>query len=115
MTETIKPPFTEEAGRAKVQAAEDAWNSRDPNRVALAYTEDSDWRNRALFFKGRDAIRQFLSSKWQKELHYRLKKNCGPGPTIGFLSVSFTNGRVPVAVSGSAHMVTNIGSLTRKA
>ena len=70
----IKPPFTEETARAKVKAAENAWNTRDPDRVALAYTEDSDWRNRDQFFKGRDAIREFLTRKWEKELDYRLMK-----------------------------------------
>jgi uncharacterized protein len=71
---SIRPPFTLETALAKVQAAEDAWNSRDPERVALAYTEDSDWRNRAEFFRGRDEIRAFLRRKWAKELEYRLKK-----------------------------------------
>ena len=70
----IKPPFTEETARAKVKAAENAWNTRDPDRVALAYTEDSDWRNRDQFFKGRDAIREFLTRKWEKERDYRLMK-----------------------------------------
>lgn len=68
------PPFTLETARQKVQAAEDAWNSRDPDRVALAYTEDSEWRNRAELFRGRDAIRAFLRRKWAKELDYKLKK-----------------------------------------
>jgi nuclear transport factor 2 (NTF2) superfamily protein len=68
------PPFTEETARQKVQAAEDAWNTRDPERVALAYTEDSEWRNRAEFFRGRDAIRAFLKRKWAKELDYKLRK-----------------------------------------
>ncbi len=68
------PPFTLDAARAKVQAAEDAWNSRDPARVALAYTEDSEWRNRSEFFSGRDAIRAFLERKWASELDYRLRK-----------------------------------------
>ena len=70
----IKPPFDETTARAKVQAAEDAWNSRDPERVALAYTEDSEWRNRSEFFKGRAAIKDFLRRKWAKELDYRLRK-----------------------------------------
>ena len=70
----IRPPFTEETARAKVQAAEDAWNTRDPERVALAYTEDSEWRNRAEFFRGREAIKAFLRRKWAKELGYKLKK-----------------------------------------
>jgi nuclear transport factor 2 (NTF2) superfamily protein len=70
----VRPPFTLESARAKVKAAEDAWNSRDPERVALAYTEDSDWRNRDEFFKGRAAIKAFLRRKWAKELDYRLMK-----------------------------------------
>ena len=68
------PPFTEETARQKVQAAEDAWNSRNPERVSLAYTEDSEWRNRSEFFSGRAAIVEFLRRKWDKELDYRLKK-----------------------------------------
>ncbi len=74
MTQKLIPPFTEETARAKVQAAEDGWNSRDPERVALAYTEDSDWRNRDEFFTGREAIKEFLRRKWAKELHYKLMK-----------------------------------------
>ncbi len=74
MKQPIKPPFTEETARAKVKAAEDAWNSRDPERVALAYTEDSQWRNRTEFFTGREAIKEFLRRKWAKELDYRLMK-----------------------------------------
>ncbi|OWY73106.1 DUF4440 domain-containing protein [cyanobacterium TDX16] len=70
----IRPPFTRESALAKVQAAEDAWNSRDPDRVALAYTENSEWRNRGEFFQGRTAIKEFLRRKWAKELNYRLKK-----------------------------------------
>jgi nuclear transport factor 2 (NTF2) superfamily protein len=68
------PPFTEKTARQKVQAAEDAWNTCDPERVALAYTLDSRWRNRDEFFEGRDAIVAFLHRKWQRELDYRLKK-----------------------------------------
>ena len=68
------PPFTEETARQKVQAAEDAWNTCDPERVALAYTPDSVWRNRDEFFQGRDAIVDFLRRKWAKELDYRLRK-----------------------------------------
>ena len=74
MTATIKPPFTEASAGAKVQAAEDAWNTRNPEVVARAYTPDSQWRNREQFFTGREAIKEFLADKWQKELHYRLKK-----------------------------------------
>jgi nuclear transport factor 2 (NTF2) superfamily protein len=84
----IRPPFNGETARAKVQAAEDAWNSRDPERVALAYTEDSEWRNRAEFFRGRDAIKAFLRRKWAKELDYRLKKElwsfCGNRLSVRF-------------------------------
>ncbi len=74
MSTTIRPPFTNDTALAKVQAAEEAWNSRDPERVALAYTEDSEWRNRSEFFRGREAIRAFLTRKWEHELDYRLKK-----------------------------------------
>ena len=70
----IRPPFDEETARKKVQAAEDAWNTCDPERVALAYTEDSEWRNRDEFFQGREAIKQFLRRKWARELDYRLRK-----------------------------------------
>jgi len=68
------PPFTLETAQQKVQAAENAWNTRDPERVALAYTIDSEWRNRSEFFSGRDAIKAFLVRKWERELDYRLKK-----------------------------------------
>ena len=70
----IAPPFTLETAALKVRLAEDGWNSRDPNRVALAYTEDSVWRNRSEFVTGRDAIRAFLAGKWERELDYRLVK-----------------------------------------
>ena len=68
------PPFTRETALQKVRAAEDGWNSRDPGRVALAYTEDSIWRNRAEFLQGRAAIVAFLTRKWQREHEYRLIK-----------------------------------------
>jgi nuclear transport factor 2 (NTF2) superfamily protein len=68
------PPFTEETARQKVQAAEDGWNTRDPERVALAYTEDSVWRNRDEFISGRAAIIEFLRRKWDRELDYALRK-----------------------------------------
>ncbi|MEI6233093.1 MAG: nuclear transport factor 2 family protein [Planctomycetota bacterium] len=71
----LVPPFTLETATRKVRAAEDAWNSRDPNRVALAYTEDSVWRNRSEFISGRDQIRAFLTRKWDKERDYRLIKS----------------------------------------
>ncbi len=69
------PPFTEETARAKVLGAEAAWNTRDPNRVALAYTEDSVWRNRDVFVAGREEIRAFLAQKWERELDYALRKD----------------------------------------
>ena len=69
------PPFTLETAKAKVQAAEDAWNTRDPEKVSLAYTKDSVWRNRAEFLSGRETIREFLKRKRDKELDYRLKKD----------------------------------------
>ena len=68
------PPFTEETARAKVQAAEDAWNTRDPEKVSLAYTPDTEWRNRGEFLNGRDDVKAFLTRKWAKELDYKLKK-----------------------------------------
>jgi uncharacterized protein len=69
------PPFTSESAAQKVQAAEDAWNTRDPGRVALAYTIDSVWRNRDVFVTGRDEIVMFLTQKWERELDYALRKN----------------------------------------
>jgi hypothetical protein len=68
------PPFTEETARQKIQAAEDAWNSRDPERVSLAYTVDTEWRNRSDFVNGRAAVVDFLRGKWARELDYRLRK-----------------------------------------
>jgi nuclear transport factor 2 (NTF2) superfamily protein len=68
------PPFTAETAAQKVRMAEDAWNSRDPSRVALAYTPESQWRNRSEFLQGRAAIEAFLTRKWSRELDYRLIK-----------------------------------------
>lgn len=68
------PPFTHETATAKVQAAEDAWNTRMPEQVALAYSIDTRWRNRSEFIEGRDAVAEFLKGKWKRELDYRLKK-----------------------------------------
>ena len=68
------PPFNAETAAQKARMAEDAWNTRDPARVALAYTPDSKWRNRSEFFQGREAIKAFLTRKWTKELDYRLIK-----------------------------------------
>lgn len=80
------PPFTKETAKAKVKAAEDAWNSKNPERVALAYSIDSQWRNRDKFFTGRVAIAEFLADKWDNELHYKLKKHLW----------SFTENRISV-------------------
>ena len=68
------PPFTEKEAALKVRTAENAWNMRDPVKISLAYSEDSRWRNRAEFFQGREAIVEFLSRKWQRELDYHLIK-----------------------------------------
>ena len=70
----MKPPFTEATARQKIQAAEDAWNSKDPERVSLAYSVDSEWRNRSEFINGREEIKAFLTKKWSEENGYRLKK-----------------------------------------
>jgi nuclear transport factor 2 (NTF2) superfamily protein len=70
----IVPPFNEQSAFEKVKAAEHLWNTRDPERVVLAYTEDSQWRNRAELLEGREQIKAFLTRKWQKELDYRLRK-----------------------------------------
>src|SRR3569832_888739 len=74
MSRSPLPPFTLETAVAKVRAAEDAWNRRDPARVAFAYTTDSRWRNRTEFLEGREANEAFLRSKWERELDYRLIK-----------------------------------------
>lgn len=87
------PPFTPETAKAKVQAAEDAWNTRNPEKVSLAYTEDSVWRNRAEFFSGREEIRKFLERKWSKELDYRLRKELW----------SFTDNRISVKFEYEYH------------
>ena len=87
------PPFTLETAIAKVQAAQDAWNTRNPQKVALAYTEDSQWRNRDEFFNGREAIAAFLQRKWEKELDYRLKKELW----------SFTDNRISVCFEYEWH------------
>ncbi|MGQ3679087.1 nuclear transport factor 2 family protein [Tenacibaculum discolor] len=68
------PPFTLETAKQKIQLAEDAWNSQNPEKIALAYTVDSEWRNRDTFVNGREEIINFLSKKWQNELNYKLKK-----------------------------------------
>jgi nuclear transport factor 2 (NTF2) superfamily protein len=87
------PPFTLETARQKVQAAEDAWNTCDPERVASAYTEDSQWRNRDEFFRGRQAIVRFLRRKWLREQEYRLRKELW----------AFTDNRISVRFEYECH------------
>lgn len=70
----IKPPFTMETALAKVEAAQNAWNTKDPEKVCLAYSVDTEWRNRTEFLKGREEVKEFLKRKWAKELDYKLKK-----------------------------------------
>jgi uncharacterized protein len=74
MSAPLRPPFNHDSAVAKVRAAEDAWNSCDPARVSLAYSVDSEWRNRSEFVQGREKIREFLAGKWSRELDYRLVK-----------------------------------------
>ena len=69
------PPFTEETAKQKIQAAENGWNSKDPEKVSLAYTVDTEWRNRNEFISGREAVKAFLTRKWETELDYKLKKS----------------------------------------
>lgn len=73
-TKLLLPPFTQDSAIQKVQLAEDVWNLRDPERIALAYTLDSEWRNRSAFLSGRSEIVRFLTRKWENELNYKLKK-----------------------------------------
>jgi uncharacterized protein len=87
------PPFTEQSARQKVQAAEDAWNTRDPERVAGAYTVDSVWRNRDRFVTGREQIIQFLRDKWDRELDYALRKELW----------AFTDDRIAVRFQYECH------------
>jgi nuclear transport factor 2 (NTF2) superfamily protein len=93
MTRPPLPPFTEETAKLKVQAAEDGWNGRNPEKVALAYTEDSEWRNRGEFLKGRTEIVEFLTRKWNRELDYRLRKDLW----------SFTDNRIGVRFEYEFH------------
>ena len=87
------PPFTLQTARQKVQAAQDAWNTRDPEKVSLAYTEDTEWRNRTEFLHGRAEVRAFLERKWRQELDYRLRKELW----------SFTDDRISVCFEYEWH------------
>lgn len=92
------PPFTEETARLKVQAAEDAWNTRDPDKVVLAYTKNTEWRNRSEFFNGREQVHEFLTRKWQRELDYVLRKTLW----------AFTDNRIAVTFEYEWHDSANI-------
>ncbi|MBL8820450.1 MAG: nuclear transport factor 2 family protein [Planctomyces sp.] len=91
----IRPPFTLETAEARVKSAEDAWNSRDPYRVSLGYSEDSEWRNRDQFIRGREQIQEFLAGKWERELDYRLTKSLW----------SFTGHRIAVRFQYEYHNI----------
>ena len=106
------PPFTLETAKAKVQAAEDGWNSRNPEKVALAYTVDSQWRNRAEFINGRAEVIAFLKRKWAKELDYRLKKDSGALWMIGSPFVLNMSGMM-MEVFGIVPMAMKTGSLLK--
>ena len=106
------PPFTAETAGQKARMAEDAWNSRDPARVAVAYTVDSRWRNRAEMLQGREAIEAFLTRKWNKELDYRLIKEVWPSTTTASPCALPTSGTT-TAATGSAATATRIGNSTR--
>lgn len=90
------PPFTLETALQKVQLAEDAWNSQDPERVSLAYTKDTEWRNRSEFVNGREEVVRFLTAKWGKELDYKLKKELW----------AFTDNRIAVRFEYEYHDAT---------
>ena len=106
------PPFDRDAAIQKVRLAEDAWNTRDPARVATGYTPDSVWRNRAEFLAGREAIVQFLARKWARELDYRLIiRSYGRFTRTGSRSDSPTSGATTVG-TGSARTGTRTGSST---
>jgi uncharacterized protein len=87
------PPFTEETARAKVQAAEDAWNTCDPVKVSMGYTPDTQWRNRDEFLSGREEVQAFLTRKWQRELDYKLRKELW----------AFTGNRISVRFEYESH------------
>ncbi len=108
------PPFTRETAAQKVRLAEDAWNTRDPQRVALAYTVDTIWRNRAEFPVGREQVQAFLERKWARELDYRLIKELWAfdGPTS---PCALPTSGATTPVTGSAPMATRTGSSTSTA
>lgn len=104
------PPFTMDTAVQKVRMAENAWNSRDPEKVSLAYTEDSFWRNRCEYLHGREAIVTFLKRKWSANSTIAWSRNFGVSAKIAWQSGSNTNG-MTIAATGSARMATNCGNL----
>ena len=107
------PPFDEETARQKVKAAQDAWNTRDPEKVSLAYTPDSKWRNRDEFFEGREEIVAFLKRKWARELDYRSRSTSGASRGTVSPSGSSTRAGTPTDNGGVA-TETNSGSSTTR-
>src|SRR5450631_4025883 len=105
------PPFTAETAAEKARIAEDAWNTRDPARVALAYTTDSRWRNRTEFLQGREAIEAFLTRKWSRELDYRLIKEVWTFRE-NRIAVRFAMNGTTTVVSGTAATATRTGNST---
>jgi len=103
------PPFTVETAAQKTRLAEDAWNSRDPARVAQVYTEDTIWRNRVEFLTGREAIREFLERKWAREIDYRLIKELWGFREIAWPCAFLTNGAT-TATTGFAPTAMSFGS-----
>jgi nuclear transport factor 2 (NTF2) superfamily protein len=106
------PPFALETAVQKVRLAEDAWNSHDPERVALAYSTNSSWRNRAEFLEGRDAIVSFLTRKWQRELDYRLIRSSGPFATTASLYVLRMSGTTTAATGSEATVMRTGNSMS---
>ena len=98
----LRPPFDLAIATQKVRMAENAWNTRDPEKVSLAYTENSVWRNRSEHFEGRASIVEFLTRKWQRELDYRLIKELWAFPITGSGSVFSMNGMIKM-ISGIDH------------
>lgn len=104
------PPFTRESAIEKVRLAEDGWNGRNPEKVSMAYSKDTHWRNRAEFITSRDEAKAFLERKWAKELEYRLIKSCGRIRIIAFQCGMPMNGTM-ILETGFAHMAMKTGNL----
>ena len=114
MTTIIVPPFTLDSAIRKVRLAEDGWNSRDPQRVSLAYTEESRWRNRAEFATGRGEIVAFLTRKWAKELDYRLIKELWAFNENRIAVRMPTSGTTTAATTGSVPTATKTGNTMQR-